>query len=343
MDFPHSIDVSKKQLPVNFYSNQTITYPETVSQVASNFVVIDSRSRNWDKEDSNDYIIQTNEKFQNVVSIALVDAYIPSSGYVLTEHNNLIIVIEEYEEHSKDKEKHIHVRIPCGYYTIDTLSTKIGELMTQNSFIGQIYTVSCDDISRKVSISSQSKFSLIFHEGEEVIGDSGFADQIVTNKHGKKEIKKVDISQRRKKYVHDSIGSIIGFKPHNLYGKNSYTGQMIYDLNPYEYVSIYVNTENDEDFKQITAPSPNGGADGSFAIAHLGRGEDFYKILNFTDNSYYIRHFNPPIQFSKIKVSFRTADGYKYEFEGLNNYLVFEIKQAFERQIITNLSQLTLQ
>jgi len=339
MAFPHSIDVSKRQLPVNFYNNQTITYPEKTSQIQSNIVVIDSRSRNWDKEDSNDYIVQTNEKFQYVTSIALVDAYIPSSNYVLTEHNNLIILVEEIA----GSDKHIYVRIPCGYYTIGTLVTAMGVAMTNQSLIPQVYTVTSDPTSLKVTITSIISFSLIFHEGEEVIGDSGFADELVTNKHGKKEVKRVDIAQRRKKYVNDSIGQIIGFKPHNLHKKNSYTGQMVYDLNPYEYLSIYVNTENDDDFKQVTIPSPNCGADGSFAIAHLGRGEDFYKILYYTDNSYFIRYFNPPIQFSKIKVSFRTADGYKYEFQGLNNYLVFEIKQAFERQIITNLSQLTLQ
>ena len=108
---------------------------------------------------------------------------------------------------------------------------------------------------------------------------------------------------------------------------------------PINYLAIYVNTENDENFKNIQSSNLTAGSDGAFAIAKIaGTNSESYQLVNFTNRGHYIRYFNPPIQFSKVKVSFRQADGNLYNFYGLDNFLLFEIKQMFAREIITNTS-----
>jgi hypothetical protein len=323
------------------FNNQTIDYAKSISDISGEFLLIDSTNRNWNTEDSNNYIIETGQKYQDVVSIELVDAYIPATGYVITDTNNRLLLSENDDE---DGGQCINVYIKEGYYTIDSLSSQIGSQLTTSSINHYTYTVSSDPISKMVTISSNGpEFSLIFEDGYEIIGDNGLTEELViNNKTHRKEIRKIQSGQRRNKYLCNSIGPTLGFRAINLKGQNSYTGQLIYNLSPFEYIAIFINTENSENFKNIQTLGPNDGADGAFAVAkqNVLTNTNIFSIINFTNREQFTKFFNPPIQFSKIKVQFKTLTGKFYNFYGLENYLVLEVKQLFGKRIVNTISQL---
>ena len=329
------MDVTGFNKNAGYYDNTTIDFKNNLQNVAGDIVLVDSSSRNWNLESSDNYTIELGQKYKNVYAIELIDASIPSSGYVITDTNNVLI----FREHDSK----IYIHIPEGAYDINTLMTAIGDNMTSNSKFGHVYIASVNTLTKKITISETNshEFDLIFENEfeHEYIGESGQTETIVFNPETrKKEIKKVQYGAYRNKYITNSIGKIIGFKPNNLYDKHTYTGQIIYNLSPFDYISIFVNTENNDPFKNIQAPSPHEGADGAFAIAKVNDGNtNSYELINFSNRAHYIRYFNPPIQFSKIKIEFKTMTGEHFNFYGLENYLLFEVRQMFGRSIVTNI------
>src|SRR6185312_5099311 len=107
---------------------------------------------------------------------------------------------------------------------------------------------------------------------------------------------KVETSNSRRRYIKNSIGKILGFKATNLCGSIEYTGQMVYTLRPFEYIALFVNTENSDDFKKVIAPSPDNGANGAFAIIEVERDSDRFELSKnrhqIVENIRYSRTFN---------------------------------------------------
>lgn len=327
---------------------QNITYTDSTEHVATDFLLIDSAFRKWDTEESNNYTTFLPEELNYVHSIELIDGYIPSSCYLINHDNNMFY-FQETKEQVMHK-KFYTVKIPVGNYDINSLLNQIKLGMQQASQSKSVYKVTVDSLTNKVNISSDNKcgtgiFNLVFCLGHEVIGDRGQTETLVINQYTeKKELVRVETSDHRNQYISNSIGRMIGFKPMNLCNCFSYTGQMVYKLTPYEYVNIFVNTANDDDFRKIISASANEGADGAFAICHLDRSNEYFDIFGsrnkIVDNARYIRTFNPPISFNKIKIQFKTNQNTLYEFNGLDNYLLFEVKRVFNRKIIDKLSDL---
>ena len=178
-----------------------------------------------------------------------------------------------------------------------------------------------------------------------MIGDRGSMETLVIDPlTQRKKICRVETSNSRRRYTSDSIGEIIGFKAINRCDQTEYTGQMVYTMRPYEYIALFVNTENADDFKKVIAPSPDNGVDGAFAVIELDRESQTFEPSSnrhqIVENVRYVRTFNPPIHFSKIKIQFKTPFGHFYDFNGLNNYLLFEVRRVYDRTVIENLSQL---
>jgi len=59
------------------------------------------------------------------------------------------------------------------------------------------------------------------------------------------------------------------------------------------------------------------------------------------DNGRFKMNFNPPIHFNKMKLQFKTVDGNLYDFNGVDHYLLFEIKRVFNRESISSLKNLS--
>lgn len=344
---------NQRVIPVDLqghkYPNvENITYTDSTEHVATDFILVDSAFRSWDTEESGNYINILPEEMNYVHSIELIDGYIPSSAYIINRDNN-VFYFQENKAQILNRTFYT-VIIPVGNYDINALLNQIKAGMQQASKSKSIYKVTVDNITDKITISTDNGvgsdiFNLIFSIGTEVIGDRGYMDTLVIDPITQnKEFKRVETSNNRNQYISNSIGKMIGFKAINLIGQYSYTGQMIYKLRPYEYVSIFVNTTNADDFKKIIAASANEGAEGAFALCHLDRGNEYFDIFSnrnqVVDNARYIRTFNPPISFSKLKIQFKTINNTIYDFNGLDNYLLFEIKRVFNRKIIGSLGDL---
>jgi hypothetical protein len=315
-----------------YYDASNINFVPNVENIETNLILVDSSARNWDKEDNNDYTIYLNNKMQYVHSIELLDGCVPASGYMITEHNNMLQFQEE-------EDAAVSVEVPPGNYCIGDLLSILADLMTSESPNHYTYQCTLDCRTNKVTISTSQEFSLIFSDGTEVIGDRGTIETLVINPYtGRKELRKVETSNSRNRYINRSIGRVLGFYSVNLDNEKEYTGQMVYNLRPHQYLAIFVNTENSDDFKKIMAPSPDNGADGAFAMVSLN--ESSYNLNQVVDNSRYLKTFNPPINFSKIRIQIRTMDGHLYDFNGREHYLVFEVKQIFGREIIKDLHNL---
>lgn len=321
----------------NYYDADNINFVNDLDNIEPNIIVIDSASRNWNKEDSNNYTIYLAEKLQYVHSIELIDGYVPASGYLINENNNVIYFCEK-------KTVIITACVEPGNYDIKRLLKSLSSTMTEASHNHQSYKCTLNPLTNKVSISSDSVFKLLFADGTEVVGDRGTMETLVINPiTGKKELRKVETSDSRSRYAKNSIGKILGFKAVDLDNESSYTGQMIFALRPYSYLGIFVNTENDDDFNNISSPSPDNGIDGAFAVVSLDKNNLCYDLHyhQVVDNGRYIKTFNPPIHFSKIKIHYQTVDGHLYNFNGVDNYLVFEVKRAFGKEIPKSLKNLT--
>jgi hypothetical protein len=323
-----------KTVPVhNYYDANNLNYVDNLDNIGTDVVVIDSSSRNWDKEENNNYTIFLGKTFNYVHSIELVDGYVPASGYIVNNNNNVI----HFQE---DNDPPTSAIIKPGNYLIKGLLEVLSEVMTDASPNHYKYTCSVDKNTMRVTISCDHKFNLIFADGMEVVGDRGIMETLVINPEtNRKELQKVEVSDSRRKYIKDSIGKLIGFKPINLECRKHYTGQMNYNLQPYQYLAIFLNTENADNFSNITAPSPDNGANDAFAVVSLDGG--CYKLNQVIDNGHFSMGFNPPIHFNKFKIQLRTIDGQLYDFNGVDHYLVFEVKRIFNKEIVKTLKNLS--
>ena len=116
-------------------------------------IVIDSRDRNHDiYQTTNEYEVDLNTVYKDIVSIELLSAEIPHSGYIINSSNNEIHFIETNAQVSGNT--YYTATISQGNYTAAELATAI---VTQMNLAGQsTYTVTVDTSSRKFKISSNT-------------------------------------------------------------------------------------------------------------------------------------------------------------------------------------------
>ena len=328
-----------KNLMLGPMNNQEIKVESNINNIKYNTLIVDSSDRNWNVADTNCYTIEFRDTYNFVDSIELVDGFVPSSGYNISSCNNKIDFKVDDHKYS--------LRIGEGVYTIITLLEVLEKEMSNKS--GLDFKCTLDVITHKVTIKINSddeevdEFELLFTDGKEIVGDSSIGPIITINEQtGKKEYMRADTSVKRNSYVHDTIAKVLGFKPINLEGHKSYTGQMVYNIRQFEYVALYINTDKDDDFRVIE--SPNDNVSGAFAILYVN---PLLEALNTTkynericDNMKYINYFNPPISFKKIKIEFRSPNGTLYNFNGKDHYLVLRIRQMFENPINRSTSQI---
>ena len=268
------------------------------------FVVIDSRDRNYDLFSStSQYEIELNNVYKDIVSIELISAEIPHSGYIINASNNEIHFIETNTQTSTNT--YYTATIPQGNYTESELATTIGEQMTT---AGQsTYTVTVDTTSRKMSIASNltggdNIFSLIFRGNTEKYEDS-----------------------TRYLYKERSIGSILGFIRNDLSGSASYTGQNQYNINGENYILLHIDNLSNMEGRGY-------GVSNSFAKITLTSDKNKTRFYNM--NEYITKKiFNPPLgKLNQLFIKFKKYDGGLYDFGGIEHSLFFKITTLIQSQ-----------
>tara|TARA_B100000678_G_scaffold291086_1_gene306145 strand:+ start:569 stop:2215 length:1647 start_codon:yes stop_codon:yes gene_type:complete len=268
------------------------------------FVVIDSRDRNYDLFSStSQYEIELNNVYKDIVSIELISAEIPHSGYIINASNNEIHFIETNTQTSTNT--YYTATIPQGNYTESELATTIGEQMTT---AGQsTYTVTVDTTSRKMSIASNltggdNIFSLIFRGNTEKYEDN-----------------------TRYLYKERSIGSILGFIRNDLSGSASYTGQNQYNINGENYILLHIDNLSNMEGRGY-------GVSNSFAKITLTSDKNKTRFYNM--NEYITKKiFNPPLgKLNQLFIKFKKYDGGLYDFGGIEHSLFFKITTLIQSQ-----------
>lgn len=274
--------------------------------IATKEVFISSSGRNWDTYEPGDYLIYLNDALMNVTRIELVGGTIPASGYTMNSTNNKIY----FQETDGTT---LTATVTPGNYTTSTLPAAIKAALEAAG--GNTYTVTIDPATGLVTIASSGGFfSLIFQNGTEYVSDSGSA---------------------RNKYQANSIGPVIGFKPDDKTGSTSYTGTYVYSLNSPPYLAIHVSCGG-KDFNKIT--SPITAAKNAFAIVWFDANQGNYNIYNpnVTDNGNFYFDFNPPLgKLDRLHITFRNPDNSVYDFNGIDNTLIFEVATALGKEKIT--------
>jgi hypothetical protein len=312
---------------IGYLNNTKIENINDINELITVNVLIESKNRNWNMDKhASSYSIELTQGFKYVSSVELLDSNIPNTGYVI-DHNNRVLA---YKEHSHK----IYIEIEKGYYDVLSLCTEITTQMNNNSKLGYVYNCSADQSKKKITISCDHDFSLLFTDDEEYIGESGTIEELVINpKTLKKELQKVTFGNKRNKYINNSIGKILGFKPKNLTDDDSYTSQNIYNLVPFEYIAVFITSGTSDTFDNLS--------NGAFAIANINNIiNNSFQLLNVVNNGNFIKYFNPPISFNKLRIEFRTSNGDLYHFHGLDNYLLLQITELFHNKKITQLNQI---
>lgn len=116
-------------------------YKKTINKYIKKVdILIDSRDRNYDEYDSNNYILDLHKEINNVFSIELIYGIIPKSEYIVNLNNNILYV----EEVSGNV---IQVEIPVGNYTKTELASEIETALNNNVNLSSTYRVITEDVS----------------------------------------------------------------------------------------------------------------------------------------------------------------------------------------------------
>ena len=278
-------------------SRNTVHESDMIPQIFT----LDSRDRDdVNYPDPAKYRIRIPE-FHNVVSIELVAAEIPFTGYTVNTSNNVLTFQEE-------DNINIDVEIPPGNYTADQLATAIEDAMNAATGFSVTYSVTNDEIAGKFTIEATGGtapvFNLIFYGGTQKYPSSN-------------EINEKEVAI----YESNSIGPVIGFDKIDRTGDTSYTGQFRYNLlGPKD---LYLHIE-----EAHLLQSNESHVHDSFAKIALNVTNGETVFYNRNTNYPFIRYFSSDLgTLSHLTIEWRTYDGQLYDFNGNNHnhVLTFEI------------------
>lgn len=270
------------------------------SKMIPTIFTVDSRDRDSHAYSSaSNYRIKIPE-YKDVVSIELVSAEIPITGYVVNETNNLL----HFQE---DAGTTLIAEIPTGNYASDDLADAIKAAMELASTNGVTYTVTNDTTKNVYNIESDlnggSIFTLIFFGGTEQFKSSN-------------EINK----KTETIYQPKSIGSIIGFDKVDLEGASNYTAQFRYNLGGEKYIMLHI-----EEAKLLE--SNQSSVHDAFAKIVIDEPLGNVKYYNRNHDNRFIKYFSPTRLISNLTISFRDYNGNLYNFNGHEHSLTLEIIQ----------------
>lgn len=309
-----------------------------------NTLIIDSRDRNYNLyPNANDYTVDLDEDYQDVLSIELVSAKVPFSNYLINKTNNILyfsesnedIVILNNDVSPVVQPNLLSIEIPPGNYLKTPLAVVIQDLLNNHPTKSNTYTVTYTQVTDNYTISSDGYFQLIFNGGTEPYGPQSMEKitrrdlygSIVYDNYGQPIIDIVKVGQVRDIYVKNTIARVLGFSRKNRTDNDTYSSDYRCDFSPNNYISLKIINLNHIDSNQKSIKD-------SFAIIPTVYSDMEYQqleVLNIYSSTYTDKKiFTQPKRIGELKLRFYTYDGELYDFQGMEHRLVF---------IITSLKQ----
>jgi len=267
-------------------------------------ISIDSRDRNNDADESNDYLIHLGNDIKYIYAVELIQADIPKTEYIIHANNKKIHFRENNAQVSAGT--FFVATLTEGNYTISELVTEIASAFNDSDG-SSFYTVTEVSATRNIKISSDltggdGLFNLHF------LGDT----EVVAN------------NQTRDRYLTDSAGPTLGFLPENHTGTSNYTSDFFYNLNGEEFVMLYLEPLQNVHFEI------NDRHFGAFLKIPLDIDNSSTKFYRSKDDLDSIIYFNPPIErLGQIRVRFEKFDRTLYRFHGHPNSLTLKFYGYF--------------
>ena len=279
-------------------------------------VVVDSHDRNrYTYENANNYTVILGRPYKEVVSIELVNADIPNSGYVIENTRNQLHFQDTQDQ--VDNGTYHTILIPVGNYTIDAdsgLSIRKNLEDEMNEESESTYQVTVNTYQKLITIEQTSGsgiFNLLFKGTDEKYGIPFYDSSGSYN------------GKTKPTYRSNSVGQVLGFKMEDYTGETTYTGAYSYNLSLDKYLVMNVNS-----FSRLD--SVNSNVQDSFCVIPLDTSINNFSYTKNSDQINNDRHiviFNEPIpELNKLEIKITDANGDLFNFNGTDHVLIFAVR-----------------
>lgn len=323
-------------------SIEDITHLKSNSIKQTCVILIDSKNRDFEKyPDPNNYVVEFNVPFKNVIGFDIIDTSIPRTMYSIDIYNNdfYFYIHTDTNISFEDFINNIDINIDYdptfngifkkislkpGDYTLpvfierfnDEIKTFIANNYIQKNIIfeASAYTFPTD-ITDIIQFISNYPFILN-------MTDSTIAETIGFNLLIKKDFHNIRYS------YYDKFNTNLKFK--RIYC--SFINNEIFGSLKYYIISPGMVCFTGEKYILMRSPEIEEHAFGSLAYTNnnLGIAKFRTNSLGFNDEKLYvtkipIREFHPIGKLSKLSIKFETADRKPYDFKGVNHNITIAI------------------
>ncbi len=269
------------------------------------YVVIDSRDRNQDDwANPEDYHIDFDNVYKDVLTIELISAEVPKSAYLINTSNNKLFFQETAGQVSGGT--FYTAEIPVGNYTATELRAAVETALEDPGASNYTVTVNTT-LTNKFTIQSDlsggaTVFNLLFDGGTQKFENT-----------------------TRKVYKEGSAGSVLGFNRTDLIGSGgapSFTGQNQFNLNGENYIYLYI-----KELENLDGISSSSTATDTFTKITLDVDSNTNVKYYKSEHDYISKvMFTPPLaKLSQMVIKFYTYNGDLYDFNGLEHSLYFKV------------------
>lgn len=137
-------------------------YKKTIQKYIKYYdLLIDSRDRNIDQYDNNNYIIDLNKELKNIFSVELLHGIFPNSEYLVNFNNNILHI----EEQSGNI---VEVEIPIGNYNKTELIQTIENSLNNNINLSSDYKIETNNVSIVLNSIEQDDSNFIEYTGTNI-------------------------------------------------------------------------------------------------------------------------------------------------------------------------------
>lgn len=276
-----------------------------------NMLAVSSTDRNYENyPDTNDFVVVLERPYTDIVSIELIAGSIPRTDYNVNTSSNAVEFQETNDEVSNKQT--VSASIPVGNYTnVQDLLDAVSTAMSDASNHGVTYTATVSPLTSKVTIEASGGSAEVFNMVPGQTETFGGGDN------------------QRTSYKANTALKMLGFRasPMNGPAAGKVSGSGMYRLAGAD--SLILAIDN-----MPLMQSPNSAIHDAFCMLNFGEQPwgtmKALKIGDFGANN--IKYFNPVLpRLHRMRLRFLRPDGSKYDFNGNDVTLVFEIKTLFKQ------------